>query len=439
MAEVDRYPVLTIVGVPNTGKSTLFNRLIGERKSLIHNQPGMTRDVIRKKMEINGHGYYLQDTGGFFHGNDLILGEVNKKILMEAEKSDLILFLFDGKRDMAGFEKELFISLKRKKKKIVPIINKVDRADRFLLPDNYWVLKNDYVYISAEHNLGLDELLDEIEKQMLGKYVNIVKHEPMARISIVGKPNVGKSSIINKILNHERLIVSPVPGTTRDSIDLEIRRNQKNLILVDNAGIRKLKKVKEETESAAVIRAEKEMKNADIIIFVVDLAGGIDQNDLLIAKKIIQAAKPVIIAGNKWDLIENRTNSNQWIRAIKARFNFLYFAPFFLVSAKTGKNILNLLDCAERINLKMETKLKISDLNSRVKRIFSERKLMGTDSSTFNPKYISVESYRPLFIKFHTKANVKLRPEDELYLKKRVVKDLNLEGIPVFFKTTSSR
>lgn len=436
---MERYPVLTIIGVPNTGKSTLFNRMIGEKKSLVHNKPGMTRDMLRKKMEINGHGYYLQDTGGFFIGNDLIFSEVNKKIKEEAEKSDLIIFLFDGKRDMAGYEKDLFIELKRLKKKIIPVINKVDCENRYLLPDNYWTLKTDFIYLSAEHNLGMETLFDRIEEEMAGQYIKAVKNESMTRISIVGKPNVGKSSIINRILNHERLIVSPVPGTTRDSIDLEIRRNQKSLILVDNAGIRKLKKVKEETESAAVIRAEKEMKNADIIIFVVDVAGGIDQNDLLIARKIAQAAKPVIIAGNKWDLIENRTNPGHWLSAMKSRFNSLYFAPLFLVSAKTGKNILALLDSAERINQKRNEKFKVSILNTRIKQILNEKKFMGSDKKTFSPKFISIESYRPLFIKFHTKTSIKLRPEDELYLKKKVINDLKLEGIPVFFKTVSSR
>jgi GTPase len=436
---MERYPILTIIGVPNTGKSTLFNRMIGERKSLVHSQPGMTRDVLRKKMEINGHGYYLQDTGGFFTGDDLIFGEVNKKIKEEAEKSDLIIFLFDGKRDMAGYEKELFLELKKMRKKIVPVINKVDCLDRYLLPDNYWTLKTDFIYLSAEHNLGIEDLLDRIEAEMTGQYIKAVESEKMARISIVGKPNVGKSSIINRILNHERLIVSPIPGTTRDSIDLEIRRNQKSLILVDNAGIRKLKKVKEETESAAVIRAEKNMKDADIIIFVVDVAGGIDQNDLLIAKKIVQSAKPVIIAGNKWDLIENRTNPGRWLSALKTRFNLLYFAPLFLISAKTGKNILALLDYALYINQKANEKIKVSTLNTRIKQILNEKKFMGSDKKTFNPKFISIESYRPLFIKFHTKTSIKLRPEDELYLKKKVVKDLKLEGIPVFFKTVSSR
>ncbi|MCU0290164.1 MAG: GTP-binding protein, partial [Acidobacteria bacterium] len=244
------------------------------------------------------------------------------------------------------------------------------------------------------------------------------------------------SSIINKILADDHVIVSPIAGTTRDSVDIEIKREGKTFILVDNAGIRKLKKVKEDTESAAVIRAEKDILYADIIIFVFDASKRIDQNDLLLAHKLLKAAKPIIIAANKWDLVEN-TDKNRAkfiIEKIRQSFNFFYFAPLIFVSAVTGKNIFNLIDKAENIHKKLHTRLKTSRVNAIIQSILKEQKFLTESNNVFNPKYITIESYQPFFVTFHTSSRYKLKPFHEQYLKKRIGEELELEGIPVFLK-----
>jgi GTP-binding protein len=250
---------------------------------------------------------------------------------------------------------------------------------------------------------------------------------------------VGKSSIINKILKDDHVIVSPLAGTTRDSVDFEIKRQNKTFILVDNAGIRKLKKVKEGTESAAVIRAEKDIRNADIVIFVIDISKRIDQNDLLIAHKLLKAAKPVIIAANKWDLVEKKENAQAIIKKVRQNFNFFYFAPMILVSAVTGKNIFSLIDKAEFINNKLHTKIKGSKVNSLIRGILGERKFLIESNNEFNPKYISIESYQPFFVAFYTTSRYKLKAFHEKYLKKRIVEVLELEGIPVFIKIIAKK
>lgn len=432
-------PLITIVGVPNTGKSTLFNRILGKRKALVHSLPGMTRDIFRQKVEINDQWFDLQDSGGFFLDKEILTAEINKKIFNAAEKSDLIIFLFDGKRELLGYEKDMYLQIKKLHKPIIPVLNKVDNLDQFIPPLTYFELKADYIYVSAEHNLGVEVLLDRITSFLENSEQAAPDLTYAPRISIMGKPNVGKSSMINKIVNDELVIVSPLPGTTRDSVDLEVRRNRQRFILVDNAGIRKLQKVKEDTESAAVIRAEKEMRQSDIIIFVIDISKRIDQNDLLIAQKIIKAAKPVIIAGNKADLLEADTASNKFFGRIHERFNDLYFAPFVAVSAKTGKNIFQTLDLAESILAKLDKKIKLSSFNELVKRLLREKKLTTADHRIFSPKYISIESQRPFFIKFHCKSNLKLKTADEMFLKKRLTQELQLEGIPIFFKVSASR
>jgi GTP-binding protein len=441
-------PLITIIGVPNTGKSTLFNRLLGKRKALIHNLPGMTRDIFRQKFKVNDRWFYLQDSGGFFLDKEIITREINKKIFKAAKNSQIIIFLFDGKRELLGYEKDLFLEIKKLHKTIIPVLNKVDKLDSYLPPQSYYALKNDYVHISAEHNLGVEVILDKIAQALhtdsqpasdLSNAASPQRGGVSARISIIGKPNVGKSSLINKILNDEMVIVSPLPGTTRDSVDLEVKRNQQAFVLVDNAGIRKLQKIKEDTESAAVIRAEKEMQNSDVIIFVIDISKRIDQNDMLIAQKVIRAAKPVIIAGNKSDLLGDNAGSNKFLALTKARFNSLYFAPIVAVSALSGKNIFQILDLAAAINDKLNTKIKISTLNEIVKRLLREKKLTTQDKHIFSPKYVSIESYRPFFIKFHCKSSLRLGEADELFLKKRLTQELGFAGIPIFFKVTGSR
>jgi GTPase len=430
-----KIPLITIIGVPNTGKSTLFNRLLGQRKALVHSDSGMTRDIFKKPWEINGKPFYLQDSGGFFPDDHIITTEINKRIFKEAGASDLVLFLFDGKRELLGYEKDLFLEIKKINQAVLPLVNKVDKPENYILPSSYYQLKEDFLLISAEHNLDIDILLERIAQTFLHYHPSSDKSgSAVMRISIMGKPNVGKSSLINKILKDEQVIVSPIPGTTRDSVDLEVKRKHKRFILVDNAGIRKLQKVKEGTESAAVIRAEKDIRFADIIILVLDISEKIDQNDLLIAHKILKSAKPVIVACNKWDLATHNDGSQKLLPAVKKRFNFLYFAPFVLVSALTGKNVFDLIDRAEAIHLKLEQKIKTPELNTRIQEILTERKFLTLPGRPFNPKYVAIESYRPFFLHFHASSPHRLKPSHETYIKKRIIEVFDLEGIPVFFK-----
>jgi GTP-binding protein len=438
-----RIPLITIIGVPNTGKSTLFNRLLGRRKALVHSDAGMTRDIYRKPFEINGRTFYLQDSGGFFPDRHIITEEINKRIFKEARASDLIIFIFDGRRELLGYEKDLFLDIKKINPAVIPVVNKVDNPQTYVLSNSYYRLKQDFLLVSAEHNLGIETILEAIEKKFENDKTGegIETEAAGVRISIVGKPNVGKSSLINKILKDEFVIVSPIPGTTRDSVDLEVRRYNKAFILVDNAGIRKLQKVKEGTESAAVIRAEKDIQYADIIIFVIDISKRIDQNDLLIAHKILKSARPLVVACNKWDLVSetDKSRGKSLLSEVRGKFNFFYFAPFILVSAVTGKNVFNLLDRAEVIHNKLRDKIKTSHLNNVISEILQEKKFLTETNRPFNPKYAAVESYSPFFLRFYTSAGHRLKASDEIYLKKRLNEKLGLEGIPVFFKISGKK
>ncbi|MEN8222086.1 MAG: ribosome biogenesis GTPase Der [Acidobacteriota bacterium] len=431
---MSKFPLITIAGVPNTGKSTLFNRIIGKRRALIHSEPGMTRDIFGENFTLNDKTFTLQDSGGFFPEKDIISSEINKRIFREAERSDLIIYMFDGRRELLGYEKDLYLEIRKINNNIIPVINKVDNLGKFILPSSYYSLKADFIYISAEHNLGVGDLMETVGK-LFSNYSGEKKAEelPVMRISIMGKPNVGKSSIINQILNDEMAIVSPLPGTTRDSVNFEIKRKGKNFIIVDNAGIRKLKKVKESTESAAVLRAERDLVNADIIIFVVDMSKKIDQNDLLIAKKILKSAKPVLVACNKWDLVEDKEKLDRILGNIKRSLNSFYFAQYLIVSAKTGKSVFDLIDTASEINNFINNRMTTKQINEIFQSALREKKYYTESGRTFAPKFVSIESYRPFFLKIYSNSG-KLKTAHETFLKKKLSQKINNPGIPIFFK-----
>ncbi len=434
---MSEFPLITIAGVPNTGKSTLFNRIIGKRRALIHSDPGMTRDIFGEKFKLDDKIFTLQDSGGFFPKSDVISTEINKRIFREVERSALIIYLFDGRRDMLGYEKDLYLEIKKRNKNVIPVINKVDNLGKFLLPTSYYTLKTDFIYISAEHNIGVGELLDKIGEFFKGySKKSLPDTNPVMRISIMGKPNVGKSSIINQILSDEMAIVSSLPGTTRDSVNFEIKRKGEKFIIVDNAGIRKLKKVRESTESAAVIRAERDLINADIVIFVLDISKKIDQNDLLIAKKIIRSAKPVIVACNKWDLVEEKEKLDKLLGSIKRSLNSFYFAQFLIVSAKTGKSIYDLIDKSSEIFEYIQNRMSTKKINGIFQSALSEKRYYTESGRGFSPKFVSIESYRPFFLKIRSNSG-KLKSADETFLKKKLSLEMDNPGIPIFFKIIS--
>jgi len=427
-------PLITIVGVPNTGKSTLFNRLLGKNKALVHARPGMTRDIFRMPLEINGRQYRLQDSGGFFEDGEDLTRDINQRIFNETERSDLVIFLLDGRRDLLGFEKDLFLTLRKTGVPILAVANKIDHPQGTLSADSHYSLGVDLLLISAEHNLGMDTLIEEIESRLADRAPAVGEADPPeTRITLVGKPNVGKSSLVNGLLREKRVIVSPLPGTTRDSIDLDLTISGRRYVLVDNAGIRKLQKVREGTESAAVVRAAKNIRLADIVVFVLDASRKIDHNDLFIARKVIASAKPVVVACNKWDMVQGERTAQDVLRGLQERFQQFYFAPFLLTSAETGKNLNTLIQRIQAVQSLIHGGVKTARLNQIVRESVSGKRLMLESGRPFRPKYSVLESTRPFFIRFFAGREGRLRRADEIYLKKRIVKQLGMEGIPIFF------
>ncbi len=333
---------ICLVGRPNTGKSTLFNRIVGKKVAIIEDAPGVTRDRIYSKAMYKDIPFYLIDTGGI----DLTDGDFNDEIRMQVEiginEADTIVFVVDAKDGLTTSDLLIRDMLKKQNKRVVVAINKVDSGlSKENIYEFYSLGFDDYVNISAEHGSGVNDLL----KLVTQNYEEGFEEEDNTiKISVIGRPNVGKSSLVNALLNEERVIVSPVAGTTRDAIDTKFVYNKEEYTLIDTAGLRKKGKIFEAVEKYSLLRSMKAIDRSDVCLLVLDATTGIVEHDKHIAGYALEAGKPVVIVVNKWDTIENKDEDMQtWKKDIKNNFQFMDFAKIVFLSAQTKKRIHTLM------------------------------------------------------------------------------------------------
>jgi GTP-binding protein len=335
-----------IVGRPNVGKSTLFNKITGQRISIVEDKPGVTRDRIYYETEWLGRKFILVDTGGLEPDSE---DEFFSKIRMQVEAAlktvDLILFVIDAKDGLSPVDEDIANMLRKSHKKVILVLNKVDSFKE--MPISYYDSMRlgfgEPIAISASNGLGIGELLDEVIK-------NIPEHiddydEETIKICFIGKPNVGKSSLVNKILGEERAIVSDIPGTTRDALDTYFEKDNKKYVIIDTAGMRKKGRIEDKIERYSVLRALSAIDRSDICILVIDATEGPTEQDTKIAGYAFEQNKAIIIAVNKWDLIEKDNNTvNEYLKLIKEKFSFMSFASTIFISAKTGQRLNKLFE-----------------------------------------------------------------------------------------------
>lgn len=345
-------PIVAVVGRPNVGKSTLFNRLAGERISIVQDTPGVTRDRIYADVEWTGRKFTLIDTGGMEIGaEDIILKQILQQAQIAIETADVILFVTDVKEGMTDDDKQVANMLRRTKKPVVLAVNKVDRIDRdgMNIYEFYELGIGDPIAISAGQALGLGDMLDEVISYF-PENTETEQEEEAIKVAIIGKPNVGKSSLINKILGEDRLIVSDIPGTTRDAIDSFIEIEGQKYIFIDTAGMRRKSKIKEEIERFSIIRAVAAVERCDVAILVIDANEGITDQDTKIAGIAHERGRAAIIAVNKWDSIEkNDKTMNQYLKDISNELAYMPYAPKVFISALTGQRITRMLELIQTV------------------------------------------------------------------------------------------
>lgn len=335
-------PVVAIVGRPNVGKSTLFNVLAGERISIVQDTPGVTRDRIYAEVSWLNYNFTLIDTGGIEpDSGDLILSRMREQAQIAIDTADVIVFITDVRQGLVDSDAKVADMLRRSQKPILLVVNKVDDFQKYM-PDVYEFYNlgiGDPVPVSAASKLGIGDLLDEITKHFDG-LGSEEQEDERPRIAIVGKPNVGKSSLINKLTGENRVIVSDIAGTTRDAIDTDIRYNGREYVFIDTAGLRRKNKIKEELERFSIIRAVTAVERADVVILVIDATEGVTEQDAKIAGIAHERGKGIIIAVNKWDAIEKDDKTiYRHTEKIRQILSFMPYAEILFISAKTGQRI----------------------------------------------------------------------------------------------------
>jgi GTP-binding protein len=344
-------PVVAIVGRPNVGKSTLFNRIIGERLAIVEDKPGVTRDRIYGTAEWNGVSFSVIDTGGIeIQGEDVIMKSIKAQAELAIDEADGIIFVVDGKAGMTPSDQEVAEMLYRSNKPVVLAVNKIDNLKR--QEDVYEFYSfgfGDVVGVSGAHGTGIGDLLDAVVRHIPPGEADEYDDD-VIKISLIGRPNVGKSSLVNAILGEERVIVSDIAGTTRDAIDTPFERDGSRYVLIDTAGIRKKGKIYEQTEKYSVMRAMKAIERSDVVLIVINAEEGIIEQDKHIAGYAHEAGKACIFVVNKWDTLEKDDKTlHQFERRIREQFLFMTYAPIVFVSAKTKQRLNRILPLVEHV------------------------------------------------------------------------------------------
>lgn len=345
-----RKPIVALVGRPNVGKSTLFNKIAGQRISIVQDTPGVTRDRVYADAEWLNYNFTMIDTGGIEpERDDIIVKQMRRQAQIAIETADVIIFLVDGKEGVTSADEDVANMLRKSKKPVVLAVNKIDSLKE---EDNAWEFYNlgigDPITISASQGLALGDMLDRVVS-----YFDPVSEEEQEdeyiRIAMVGKPNVGKSSLINKLLGEERVIVSNIPGTTRDAIDSYLENDLGKFILVDTAGIRRKSKVKEEIERYSVIRTLTSIERADVCILMIDATEGITEQDEKIIGFAHEKRKAIMVIVNKWDLVEKDDKTmNKFKNDLQNNLKFLGYAEYLFISALTGQRVHKVLEMAKK-------------------------------------------------------------------------------------------
>ena len=355
-------PIVAVVGRPNVGKSTLFNVLAGQDISIVKDTPGVTRDRIYAEVSWLDKSFTLIDTGGIEpDSSDIILSQMREQAEIAIETADVIIFLTDVRQGLVDSDAKVADMLRRSRKPVLLVVNKVDNFDKFM-PDVYEFYNlgiGDPIPVSAASKLGIGDMLDEVVKNF-PEGTDTGEEDDRPKIAIVGKPNVGKSSIINKLIGNNRVIVSDIAGTTRDAIDTPVVYNKKEYVFIDTAGLRRKNKIKEEIERYSIIRTVAAVERADIVVIVIDATEGVTEQDAKIAGIAHERGKGIIIAVNKWDAIEkNDKTIYEHTNKIRQTLSFMSYAEILFISAKTGQRLNKLYELIDTIiesqNLRVPT------------------------------------------------------------------------------------
>ena len=424
-------PLVAIVGRPNVGKSTFFNRIVGQRISIVEDTPGVTRDRLYADAEWCGHSFTLIDTGGLeIKSEDVMWSHIRAQAQIAVETADVIVFMLDGKTGLTHEDYEVAASLRKSRKPILLVVNKLDNNEQHLLYDFYELGLGEPIGISAGQAKGLGDVLDEIVK-LTGKYETEEKEEAL-KIAVVGKPNAGKSSLVNKLLGYDRVIVSDIAGTTRDAIDTRIKIGDKEYILIDTAGIRRKRSVEEDLEQYSVMRSLGAVRRADVCLIVIDSSEELSEQDVKIAGYVHEQGKPSVVVMNKWDVVEKDTYTiEKHNRKLKEELKFMdYFIPTY-VSAKTGKRVDNLIKLAERAYENASRRISTGLLNDVLREAILTNEPPSKNGKRLKIYYVTEVSANPPTFVIFVNDDTLMHFSYRRYLENALRRSFDFEGTPI--------
>lgn len=424
-------PLVAIVGRPNVGKSTFFNRIVGQRISIVEDTPGVTRDRLYADAEWCGHSFTLIDTGGLeIKSEDVMWSHIRAQAQIAVETADVIVFMLDGKTGLTHEDYEVAAYLRKSRKPILLVVNKLDNNEQHFLYDFYELGLGEPIGISAGQAKGLGDVLDEIVK-LTGKYETEEKEEAL-KIAVVGKPNAGKSSLVNKLLGYDRVIVSDIAGTTRDAIDTRIKIGDKEYILIDTAGIRRKRSVEEDLEQYSVMRSLGAVRRADVCLIVIDSSEELSEQDVKIAGYVHEQGKPSVVVMNKWDVVEKDTYTiEKYNRKLKEELKFMdYFIPTY-VSAKTGKRVDNLIKLAERAYENASRRVSTGLLNDVLREAILTNEPPSKNGKRLKIYYVTEVSANPPTFVIFVNDDTLMHFSYRRYLENALRRSFDFEGTPI--------
>ena len=427
-------PLVAIVGRPNVGKSTFFNKMAGKRISIVENIPGVTRDRVYADAEWCGYSFTMIDTGGIeIHSEDKMWKHIKRQAELAVELADVILLFVDGKTGIMPDDYDVADYLRASKKPIILAVNKVDNEKNDTVYDFYALGLGEPIPISAEQSLNLGDLLDAIVAQFPEKVESDAEEEAL-KIAVVGKPNAGKSSLVNRILGTERVIVSDIAGTTRDSIDTPFEKDGEKYILIDTAGIRRKSKVNEDIERYSVLRAVAAIERCDVCVLMIDAAEGLTEQDKKIAGVAHEAGKGIVVAVNKWDLIEKETNTmRDFRRELESELQFMAYAPIIFISVAEKQRVNQVIETAKYVAEKRALRVPTGQLNSLIADATMMKQPPSDKGKRLKIYYVTQVAVKPPLFSFQINRRDLMHFSYARYLENKIREGFGFEGTSIKF------
>jgi len=426
-------PIVAVVGRPNVGKSTFFNQIVGKRISIVDDQPGVTRDRIYADAEWLNRKFTLVDTGGLDpESDDELLVKMRRQVEIAIDTADVIIFLVDGQVGVTPADHQIANLLRKTRKPVVVAVNKIDNVeDEAMVADFFSLGLGEPMGISAVHKRGIGDLLDKVVKYLPDKGID-EEEDQMIKIAVVGRPNVGKSSLVNRILGEERVIVSDIPGTTRDAIDTPFEVDGKKYLIIDTAGIRRKSRINEALERYSVLRALAAIRRCDVVLVMLDATQPVGEQDAKIAGLAIEEGKATVIVVNKWDLIEKDTYTmEEYKNRILQKLGFIAYAPMVFISAKTGQRTNRILELVDEVYSRYTMRVSTGVLNdciSDATAVAAPPSEKGRMLKIYYATQVSVKP--PTFVLFVNDPEL-MHESYQRYLENYLRKTFDLMGTPI--------